>query len=267
MKNYNILITNDDGIESPGLRAAVEAVMDIGTVTVAAPSSQQTGAGRGLTGDKKARLIPVDYHVHGRRIQAFHCDCSPALVVRHSLQTVFRGDRPDLLISGINYGENLGVSVTSSGTVGSALEAASSGVPGIAVSRQTPIELHHSYADLDWSAPIHFLKYFSKILLEGNSQPDVDVLKIDVPADATPDTKWKVTKLSRAGYYFKEMENPSAQSRISDGRLVVKVDENTIDPESDIYALAVEKIVSVTPLSLDLTSRVNMSDLQNQYGG
>ncbi len=58
MKNYNILITNDDGIESPGLRAAVEAAMDLGTVTVAAPSFQQTGAGRGLTGDKQARLIP-----------------------------------------------------------------------------------------------------------------------------------------------------------------------------------------------------------------
>ncbi len=267
MKNYTILITNDDGIESPGLKAAVEAVMDIGTVIVVAPSFQQTGAGRGLTGDKQARLIPVDYRVAGREIQAFHCDCSPALVVRHSLQTLFRDDRPDLLISGINYGENLGSLVTSSGTVGAALEGASSGIPGIAVSKQTPIDSHHNYTDQDWSASIHFLNQFSKILLEDNSHPDIDVLKIDVPADATPDTEWKITKMARAGYYFKEMDNPSAQSRISDGRLVIKVDENTIDPESDIYALAVEKIVSVTPLSLDLTSRVSLSDLQNQYGG
>jgi len=93
------------------------------------------------------------------------------------------------------------------------------------------------------------------------------VLKIDVPADATPDTAWKITKMARAGYYFKEMENPSVQSRVGDGRLVIKVDEKTIDPGSDIHALAVEKVVSVAPLSLDLTSRVSLFDLQNQYGG
>ena len=70
MKNYNILITNDDGIESPGLKAAVEAVLDLGTVTVAAPTHQQTGAGRGLTGDKESTLIPVDYCVKGTAIRS-----------------------------------------------------------------------------------------------------------------------------------------------------------------------------------------------------
>ena len=108
VKHHNILITNDDGIRSPGLKAAVEAVLDIGTVTVVAPSFQQTGAGRGLTGEKNAGLIPVDYAVNGVTVKAFHCDCSPALAVRHSLRTIFKSDRPDLLISGINYGENPG---------------------------------------------------------------------------------------------------------------------------------------------------------------
>ena len=267
MKNYNILITNDDGINSPGLRAAVEAVLDLGTVTVAAPSVQQTGAGRGLTGDRQARLAGIDYRAGGREIRAFHCDCSPALVVRHSLQTIFRDRHPDLLISGINYGENLGSLVTSSGTVGAALEGASSGIPGIAVSKQTPVDSHHNYTDQDWSGPVHFLNRFSRLLLESRPHPDIDVLKIDVPAGATPDTAWKITRMARAGYYFKEMENPSVESRVGDGRLVIKVDRETIDPESDIHALAVEGIVSVTPLSLDLTSRVSLSDLHKQYGG
>ena len=74
MQNHNILITNDDGIESPGLRAAVEAVLKIGTVTVVAPSYQQTGTGRGLTGDKQSSLKPIEYQVDGTKIRAYHCE-------------------------------------------------------------------------------------------------------------------------------------------------------------------------------------------------
>jgi 5'-nucleotidase len=145
MRKYQILITNDDGIESPGLRAAVESVVDIGDVTIVAPSHQQTGMGRSLTGDEQARLEPVDYQINGTKISAYHCDCSPALVVRHSLKTIFNGNRPDLLVSGMNYGENLGTNVTCSGTVGAALEASSFGIAAIAISKQTDIESHHGF--------------------------------------------------------------------------------------------------------------------------
>ncbi len=102
MRKYRILITNDDGIESPGLRAAVESVVDIGDVTIVAPSHQHTGMGRSLTGDEQARLEPVDYQINGTKISAYHCDCSPALVVRHSLKTIFNGNRPDNAAIGRN---------------------------------------------------------------------------------------------------------------------------------------------------------------------
>ena len=82
MKNHNILITNDDGIESPGLRAAVAAVIDIGNVTVVAPSRQQTGTGRGLTGNMESSLERIDYQVNGTAVRAYHCECSPAMAVR-----------------------------------------------------------------------------------------------------------------------------------------------------------------------------------------
>lgn len=265
MIDCRILITNDDGIDSPGLKAAVESVLDLGTVAVIAPTSQQTATGRGLTGNKESALIPVDYRVKGVKIQAYHCDCSPALIVRHSLKTVFMPGFPHLLIAGINYGENLGANITSSGTVGAALEGASVGIPSIAVSKQTDVASHREYTEQDWSGSKYFLNHFSQLLLNTNPHHDVDVLKIDVPFGANQDTKWKITKVARTGYYFRELENPGMQTRLNEGKTSIKFDETEIGSDSDIFALAIEKVVSVTPLSIDLSSRVSSLELQQHY--
>lgn len=260
-----LLVTNDDGIESPGLKAAVESVMDLGEVTVIAPSSQQTATGRGLTGNVHSSFTPVDFIARGQNIKAFHCDCSPAFIVRHAMRTVYLTDKPDLLVSGINYGENLGANITCSGTVGAALEGASSGVPSIAVSKQTDVESHHTYTNQDWSVTQYFLNHFSKILLSTDPQYDVDVLKIDVPAEATVETDWKITTLARSEYYMKAFTEPSWQSTLNDGKTVIRFDEKQLKPDSDIHAFAIQKIVSVTPLSIDLTSRVDVVNLQDLY--
>jgi 5'-nucleotidase len=265
MQNYNILITNDDGIESPGLRAAVESVLNIGNVTVVAPSHQQTGAGRGLIGDRQSSLQRIDYQVNSSTIRAYHCECSPALIVNHSLKTIFKENKPDLLVSGINYGENLGINITHSGTIGAALEASSYGIPSIAISKQTDID-SHKYTDQDWTAAVYFLNRFAKTLLKGKLHADVNVLKIDVPSDATPLTKWKITKLAKVGYYSRIIENANAHSKISDGRTIINIDRENLDPKTDIYAFAIDKLVSITPLSVDLTSRIKPSDLQVMLG-
>ena len=265
MNNFRIAITNDDGIDSPGLRAAAKAVADMGEVIVIAPTNQQTGMGRSLTGDHDAHLQPIKYRINSTDIQAYHCNGSPALVVRHAMQTIFNNRKPDLLISGINYGENLGHSVTCSGTVGAALEAGNYNVPAIAISKQTDIRSHLTYTEQDWLASTYFLKYFSSIVLEKTMLPDVDVLKIDVPDSASPKTKWKITRLARTSYYKKKIDNPTAASKISEAKTTISVDKKNLDPESDIYVLAVAKQVSVTPLSLDLTSRVDSSELRNQF--
>jgi len=262
MQDYNILVTNDDGIESPGLKAAVESVANIGNVTVVAPSHQQTGSGRGLIGDMKSSLQPIDYQVNGSSIRAYHCEVSPALIVNHSLRTIFKENKPDLLISGINYGENLGINITHSGTIGAALEASSFGIPGIAISKQTAIESHHIFTDQDWTASIYFLNQFARIVLKEKLQPDVNVLKIDVPSSATPSTKWKITRLAKTGYYARHIEDANENNAIWDGKTILNIDKENLDPESDIYAFAIDKLVSVTPLSVDLTSRVNPSELR-----
>jgi 5'/3'-nucleotidase len=262
MQNYHILITNDDGIDSPGLRAAAEAVLPLGKITIVAPSHQQTGAGRGLIGERDLSLKPLEYPINGQPIQAYHCECSPALIVRHSLRTIFKADRPDLLISGINYGENLGTDITSSGTIGAALEAASTGIPGIAISKQTDTESHQQYTDQDWSASSFFLNRFAKSLLAITLQADVDVLKIDIPMGAIPSTPFKITRLAKTGYYARDIEAPSVNSKLGDGKIVINANIADLDPESDIYALTIDKRVSVTPLSVDLTSRVKLDELQ-----
>lgn len=262
MKDLHIAITNDDGIESPGLRAAVEAVADLGRITIIAPTDQQTATGRGLTGNKQSRLERVNYSGGNSGLEAYHCPCSPAQVVRHAMFTLFRTKKPDILISGINYGENLGNMISCSGTVGAALEASSHGVPALAVSKQTDIASHHNYTSQDWRGAAHYLRKFTKLVLETKLPADVDLLKIDVPEGANEDTGWRMTRLSRSSYYTKILDNTSIHTKVCDFKTRIQVLQEELEDDSDIYALAVEKQVAVTPLSLDFTSRVDLSMLR-----
>ncbi len=265
MEQPTILVTNDDGIHSPGLKAAVEAVFELGEVIIVAPTHQQTGMGRSLTGNRDSTLQSVEYCVHGKELKAYHCECSPALAVKHSLKTIFRHKKPDLLISGINYGENVGIGITSSGTVGAALEGGCLGIPSIAISKETEIESHYSYTEQDWETTVYFLNYFSKRLLDGKMMDDVDVLKIDVPESATKDTEWKLTKVASCGYYSRVFENPDEKTPLNAGKVKVVVDEDKLDITSDIHTLAIQKLVSVTPISADLSSRVDFKELRKLY--
>ena len=265
MKDAHIAITNDDGIDSPGLRAAVQAVVDLGRITIVAPTDQQTATGRGLTGNKQSKLEKVSYSGDETDIAAYHCPCSPAQVVRHAMFTLFRFDKPDILISGINYGENLGNMISCSGTVGAALEATSHGVAALAVSKQTDIASHHNYTSQDWRAAAYFLRKFTRLVLSRKLPADVDLLKIDVPDGADEDTGWQMTRLSRSSYYTKHLDNTSIDTRVCDFKTRIRVAEEEVESDSDIYALAVDKQVAVTPLSLDFTSRVDLGSLRDSF--
>jgi 5'-nucleotidase len=192
-----ILATNDDGIESPGLRALVEAVAPLGRVIVVAPSSQKTSAGRSFIGDLSEHFKSAEFRVNGTVLEAYHCESSPARVILHAFDVLFRDRKPDLLVSGVNYGENLGTNVTISGTIGAALQAACCGVPGLAVSRQTQLGDHFEYSQLDWSAVRHFARHFAALRLQRPLPADVDILNVNVPAAATAGTAVRWTRLSR----------------------------------------------------------------------
>ena len=137
MTGRRILVTNDDGIDSPGLHALALAMQPLGEVTVFAPSREYSGAGAGIghIGDGIADV----HEVHRPELEglAAYCfDGPPALAALLALQGLF-GWRPDLVVSGINPGWNVGLAVHFSGTIGAVITAEQLGVPGLAVSQQT----------------------------------------------------------------------------------------------------------------------------------
>lgn len=267
MSKPQILLANDDGIRSPGLWAAAAALAPLGYVTVAAPEEQSSGMGRSLPSTSSGIIRKQTLIVNGQEWTVHAVSGSPAQAVLHGALEIMP-EKPSLVVSGINYGENVGLGVTISGTVGAAMEAASLGIPALAISLETGQEYHFSYSDeIDFSTAGYFAHLFGRLLLEKSMPPDVRLLKIDVPSNATPQTPWQVTRVSRQPYY-----KPQVAERASwDVSGPVSYEEMAeLDGEaedSDVYVLRKKRLVSVTPISLDLTSRVVLSDLDKQLRG
>ena len=253
-----ILFTNDDGIESPGLWAAVHAFADVGELLVVAPREQQSGMGRSLPIASEGRIHAQQMSINGQQTTVYAVDGTPAQAVQHGVLEL-SSRLPSLVVSGINYGENAGNGVTISGTVGAALEAASLGIPALAVSQQTPKDLHMSYSDeVDFTGAAHFARLFGAWLIGHDRPDDVDVLKLDVPWGATETTLWRTTRLSRRRVYWPT--RPERVSLADIGRLGYRfdADPSKAEPDSDVYALLHDHVVSVTPMSLDMTSRTDL---------
>lgn len=258
-----ILLTNDDGIRSPGLWAAAEALSTLGFVTVVAPRDQSSGAGRSMPSTSDGNLHPQEVTVNGKTWTVHAIGGTPAQAVLHGLLELMP-DKPDLLVSGINYGLNVGPGVTISGTVGAALEGAAANIPSIAVSLDTDMDDHLSYSTkVDFSTAAFFTAYFADLLLKYKLPHDVDVLKIEVPMKATPETRWKMTRVSPVNYYIPTPPRREAES--ADGRIGYQISDSwdQAPHDSDVYTVHGKKMVAVTPLSLDMTSRVDLSDLES----
>lgn len=263
MNGNQILLTNDDGIRSPGLWAAAEALSEIGFVHVVAPREQASGMGRSFPTTSDGRIQLEEVRVHGKNWTVYAVGGSPAQAVLHGILEI-TPRRPDLVVSGINYGENVGSGITVSGTVGAALQGGGMQVPSIAISLQTELEHYLSYSvEVDFSAAAYFTAYFARVLLEQKLPPDVHVLKVDVPKDATPETPWQATRLSMQSYFVPvpPQRKSWADPAKVDYRLAEDLEKAELD--SDVYTLSVKKMVSVTPLSLDMTSRVDLGALKN----
>jgi 5'-nucleotidase len=260
-----ILLTNDDGIRSPGLWAAAEALAPLGYVTVAAPRLQWSGAGRSMPYTSEGRIFEETVTVNGRSWKVYAIDGTPAQAVQHGLVELLPR-HPDLIVAGINYGENVGSGVTISGTVGATLEGASFGLPGLAVSLQTDSSYHLSHStEVDFSAAAFFTHKFARLLLSLERLTDVDVLKVEVPEGATPATPWRVTRLSRTRYYLPQKP---ARANLSDKGVIGylrQIEPELVEPDSDVRAL-IDGVVSVTPLSLDITSRVDLPTMTELFG-
>lgn len=262
-----ILITNDDGITSPGLHAAAEAVADLGDLLIVAPNSQRTSTGRSFPLVKDKAIYETQIPLNGGFHPAYSADASPAQAV--VLALIELTTRPiDLCISGINFGENVGSGVTISGTIGAALEAACSGIPALAMSLETPAAYHYHHSDeIDFSAAAHFTHYFARKTLERGLPSGVDILKIDIPAGATPQTPWQTGRISRQRYYE---TLPSGRTRLDEQKAMgyqVKIDPERLEPDSDIYILRMAQQVAVIPMTIDLTAPVSPGELSRFLNG
>ena len=260
-----ILLTNDDGILSPGLWAAAQALSRLGFVTVAAPREQSSGAGRSMPTASDGIIQRQTVEVGGQPWQVYAVGGTPAQTVQHALLEIMPA-KPDLLVAGINYGENVSTGITASGTVGAALEGATLGIPSMAVSVETRKDQHFSYStDVDFSTAAHFTALFAGLLLKHGLPAGVDLLKVDVPSDATPAVRWEWTRLSRQHYY-----RPTRPERTSwdipgsvGYELVLDLEGEAQD--TDIYCLLKKRLVSVTPLSLDMTAALPAADRERFY--
>lgn len=256
-----ILLTNDDGILSPGLWAAAASLSKLGFVTVTAPREQSSGMGRSLPSTSDGIIQEQNVQVNDQEWTVFSVGGTPAQAVLHGVLEVMK-KKPDLVVSGINYGENVATGVTISGTVGAAMEAASLGIPAMAVSLEAAAEYHLTYSEeVSFLVAAEFTARIARLLLQKALPFDVDLLKVDIPSDATVNTPWQLTRVSRQRYY-----EPLAPPRGSwNERAVIgyrEAGEYEQEPEdTDVYVLRKKRMVSVSPLSLDLTSRVDFAEL------
>lgn len=262
-----ILFTNDDGIQSPGLWAAVKAFEDAGDLLVVAPREQQSGMGRSMPVFSEGRIYPAEAAIDVD-CTAYAVDGTPAQAVQHGVLEL-APRLPSLIVSGINYGDNTGNGVTISGTVGAAIEGASLGIKSMALSQQTRHDLHLTYSpEVDFGAAAHFARVFGQFILDNVNLPDdIDLLKIDVPLEATTETGWRVTRLSRRRVYWPTRPERAALGEV--GKLGYKydTDPSKAEPDSDVFTLLFDKLVSVTPMSLDMTSRTDLFRLRQILTG
>jgi 5'-nucleotidase len=262
-----ILVTNDDGIESPGLWTVANTLAQLGEVTVAAPREQASGTGRSLPISSDGRIEKRQVSFWGQAFEGYAVGGTPAQVVLHAISEIMPA-KPDLVVSGINYGENVGNSIAVSGTVGAAMEAASWGIQSIAASLQLPDHIDYtSYSDeVDFSVAAYFVKYFAEIILKNKMPQDVDALKIDVPRDATPESPWRVTKVAPVRCYGFEVERKGALHEPAEIiGFLNPIRQDMVAADTDFHAVKFGQSVSVTPLSLDMTSRIGLNDLQEWF--
>ncbi len=253
-----ILLTNDDGVYSAGLRAAYEVLRELGEVFVVAPAVQMSGVGRSLTIMKPIRVSELN--VNGMRV--FAVDGTPTDSVILGMHEII-GDVPDLTVCGINLGENLSSeAVTTSGTVCAALEAATQGSIAIAISLQMPdVSKFELSCEHDFSFARKVLKWIADKAAKGLPE-GVDLLNVNVPMK--PNGEFAVTRLARRMYrvYIEKRVDPRGREYYwIFGKEIEDAEEGT-----DIHALR-EGYVSVTPLTLDLTARIDLSSVAEWLKG
>lgn len=259
-----ILLTNDDGVYSTGLKAAYDSVRDLGKVTIVAPATQKSGVGRGISIFEPLRISLAN--LNGFRAYAVAGTPTDAVIL--GLFSIMK-EKPDLVLSGFNVGENISTdTVTTSGTVGAALEAASYDIPAIAASIQVleegeKFDDHRAYK-YDFNVGIKIVNRIARNVIKYGLPEGVDVLNVNIPRHATLDTEIEVTRLARKIFITGVEERLDPRGRPYywiNGEIIRDAEEGT-----DVKAIMKKGCISVTPIALDSTARVDFKEIAALLG-
>lgn len=255
----NILLTNDDGIRSAGLTALLEPMGRLGELAVVAPAEEQSGVSHSIV--YRRPVVCETYRLDG--VAAFTVDAFPADCVKLAFDQILP-EKPDLVVSGINRGANVGAHVFYSGTVAAALEASMTGVPGIAVSLEAPSrgnlvsqEADEKAFDFRRAADV-FMKVLE--LLDGLDLGPAPALNVNIPSGEA-----EIRGVRWASQYSGPMPDEYSHAGGEDHRRLYQmrmVDVGHEPQEHSDRTLLDAGYVTVTPLRCNLTCRETLAGLK-----
>ena len=239
----SILVTNDDGIAAPGMHVLARELSALGEVTIIAPDREQSAASHALTLHRPLR-------VNRQSERVYSVDGTPTDCVNLGILNLLPS-RPNLVVSGINRGMNLGDDITYSGTVAAAFEGTLLGIPAFAVSQ----EVRNGEEAFEDAA--RYAAILARRLLEKPLPPGT-LMNVNVPRSRPKGAR--LTRQGRRTYHqgVVERTDPSGRQYYWLGGIPPQWDD---DPESD-FAASREGFVSLTPLHLDLTHYPLLSELR-----
>lgn len=255
MKRPFILVSNDDGITSKGIRVLVEVMRELGQVAVVAPNSPQSGMGHAITIHDPLKIYRSD--IFGPEVEAYECSGTPADCVKIAKNHLFKGQVIDLVVSGVNHGSNTSVSVLYSGTMSAAVEAAIEDLPAIGFSL---CDYGH---DATFEHTIRWIRHVAQeALLKGI--PKGLALNVNFPkAQAEPIKGIRVCRQAKAKWQeeFDERTDPYGRKYMWLTGYFVNQDKGD---DTDEHAIS-QNYVSLVPVSYDMTAHHALLQLNTEW--
>ncbi|NRT16072.1 5'-nucleotidase [Flavobacterium sp. 28A] len=247
-----ILVTNDDGITAPGMRALIAVMSEIGEVVVVAPDKPQSAMGHAITINSTLYLNKISKE--GADITEYSCSGTPVDCVKLAVNEILKR-KPDLCVSGVNHGSNSSINVIYSGTMSAAVEAGIEGIPAIGF----------SLLDYDWNADFETIKPFIKKITQEalhNGLPKDVVLNVNFPKLKKEQIKGiKVCRQAKAIWAekFDKRVTPQGKDYYWLAGEFINLDKGE---DTDEWALA-NGYISVVPVQFDLTAHHTVQQLNN----
>lgn len=244
-----IFVTNDDGIFSKGIRSLIEAVLPFGQVIVIAPDKPQSGMGHAITVNNLLRLNKSDLF---EGVEAYTCSGTPVDCVKLGIYEVLKR-KPDLLVSGINHGENSSTNVLYSGTMSAAVEGSMEGIPSIGFS------LADYDADADFSLTQEIIKQIVPKVLE-HGLPTSTCLNVNIPL--IKKEEFKGIRVCRAAHAFWEDRFDKRFDQFGKPYywLTGEFVYDDAGEDTDLFAMK-HGFASVVPIQYDMTAYLAISEL------